>query len=124
MPPTVTTAILLAPSVTNVVKVGAITNVAQVIKAAPGSVRAIRIDAVANPAEDVTVRLYDAAAPVVGVDAARIFVICKAGTQIEYQWTSPKAFAVQIQVACVTENGGEAGATPPTGTVNVYVTWS
>lgn len=86
------------------------------------TVRAVEIDMSANTAEDVTVRFYDNAAPTVGTDNAAMWFRVKKGTGAAsnrwmflvngYEFTN-------ISMAAVREKGGGAGATSPSGTVQV-----
>lgn len=88
-------------------------------------VKAVDIDATANPGEDVYVKFYNLAAPTVGTDIAVMWLWGKAGAVTPYSFPEEGiSFTLaprKVSVACVKEAGGEEGTTSPSGQVDVKI---
>ena len=89
-------------------------------------IHAVSIDCTANTGEDVYVRFYNHVAPTVGTTTANMVLKGYKGTVKTYTFRRYMTEAEEadiwnaaISAACVTEAGGGAGATGPSGTVNV-----
>jgi len=80
------------------------------------------IDALNNPGEDVTLRLYDlATAPAVGTTPAHIWLKGTRGEETNYDYPIGIKFTAGIGVAVVQGAGGTGGAVNPTGIVKVKI---
>jgi hypothetical protein len=87
----------------------------------PSIVFGVDIDAEQNTGEDVFVKFYDLLAPTVGTDDAEMVLKCPSGAKQSYVFPRGIPMATGLSVACVTEKGGGAGTTNPTGTVSVVI---
>lgn len=81
---------------------------------------AIQVDCGKNTAEDVSIRMYDNAAPTVGTDDAEHVVKGYKGKNKEFRVTPyGVVFDTALSIAATQEAGGTGGTTDPSGKVNV-----
>lgn len=90
----------------------------QTLKASSGSVYYLKGDNTANTSDDVWIKFYDAASPVVGTDAPYLSFKVRKGETVEISDPEGFAFATAISCACVTE-ADTGGTSSPTNPVNL-----
>ena len=92
---------------------------AVLVGTAASTVYGIEVDCGKNSVEDVAIRLFDLAAPVVGTDDAECVVKGYRGRSLEYPFPDGIPFATALSLSATKEMGGTAGSSDPTGQVNV-----
>lgn len=91
------------------------------ITATVATVYRVKVNASQNPAEDVYVRIYNAAAPTVGTTAAELLIPCRRGREFTWEFPSGVYLDTAISVATVKDKGATAGNSAPTGIVDVTI---